>query len=198
MDKEKTAPETEETAEAVEEAAQETKNEKSEEKHEKKSKGEKKQKADKKSAELEKLKGELSAEKDKYLRLYAEYDNYRKRTSAEKLQIYDDATARAIKEILPMADSVTQALAQMEGKNVPEEFSKGIELIAQQLKTSMEKLKVEAFCEIGDAFDPALHNAVSMTQDESLPANSIAAVYQKGYKVGDKIIRHAMVVVANA
>ena len=197
MDKEKTAPEAETTAETVEEAPQEPKKEQAE-KPEKKQKGEKKQKADKKSAELEKLKNELSAEKDKYLRLYAEYDNYRKRTSAEKLQIYDDATARAIKEILPMADSVTQALAQMDGKDVPEEFSKGIELIAQQLKTSMEKLKVEAFCEIGDPFDPALHNAVSMTEDDNLPANSIAAVYQKGYRVGDKIIRHAMVVVANA
>lgn len=195
MDKEKTAPETEETEEKVEEVPQEPKKE---EKPDKKPKGEKKAKADKKSAEIEKLNEELKAEKDKYLRLYAEYDNYRKRTSAEKLQIYDDATARAIKEILPMADSVTQAMAQFEGKDVPEEFSKGIELIAQQLKTSLDKLKVEAFCEVGDAFDPELHNAVSMTEDENLPANSVAAVYQKGYRVGDKIIRHAMVVVANA
>jgi len=146
----------------------------------------------------EKLTAELSAEKDKYMRLYAEYDNYRKRTSAEKLQIYDDATAHAIKEILPLADSVTQALGQFEGKDVPEEFRKGIELIAQQLKSSLDKLKVEPFCEIGDSFDPELHNAVSMTEDENLGPNSIAAVYQKGYKIGDKIIRHAMVVVANA
>ena len=149
-------------------------------------------------SEEEKLTEQLKAEKDKYLRLCAEYDNYRKRTTAEKAQIYDDATARAIKEILPLADSVTQALAQFDGKDVPEEFSKGISLIANQLKSSMDKLKVEAFCEIGDAFDPALHNAVSMTEDESLPANSISAVYQKGYRIGDKIIRHAMVVVANA
>jgi molecular chaperone GrpE len=154
--------------------------------------------AEKEPSAEEKLKEELNAEKDKYLRLRAEYDNYRKRTSAEKLQIYDDATSHAIKEILPLADSVTQALLQLEGKDIPEEFGKGLNLIAQQLKTSLEKLKVEPFCEIGDAFDPALHNAVSMTEDESLPANSIAAVYQKGYKIGDKIIRHAMVVVANA
>lgn len=146
----------------------------------------------------EKLQEELKAEKEKYIRLYAEYDNYRKRTSAEKLQIYDDATARAVKELLPLADSLTNALAQFEGKDVPEEFSKGIELIAQQLKQSFEKLKVESFCEVGDTFDPELHNAVSMTEDESLPENSISAVYQKGYKIGDKIIRHAMVVVANA
>lgn len=146
----------------------------------------------------EKLQEELKTEKDKYIRLFAEYDNYRKRTSAEKLQIYDDATARAIKELLPLADSMTNALTQFEGKDVPEEFKKGIELIAQQLKQSFEKLKVEPFCEVGDTFDPELHNAVSMIEDDSLPANSISAVYQKGYKVGDKIIRHAMVVVANA
>lgn len=146
----------------------------------------------------EKLQEELKAEKDKYVRLYAEYDNYRKRTSAEKLQIYDDATANAVKELLPLADSLTQAMAQFEGKDVPEEFSKGVEMIAAQLKTCFEKLKVEPFGEVGDTFDPELHNAVSMTEDENLPENSISAVYQKGYKIGDKIIRHAMVVVANA
>ncbi|WP_316638002.1 nucleotide exchange factor GrpE [uncultured Ruminococcus sp.] len=146
----------------------------------------------------EKLTEELKAEKEKYVRLYAEYDNYRKRTSAEKLQIYDDATAKAVKELLPLADSMTQALAQFDGKDVPEEFSKGVEMIAAQLKTCFEKLKVEPFCEVGDAFDPELHNAVSMVEDESLDDNTISAVYQKGYKIGDKIIRHAMVVVANA
>ncbi len=146
----------------------------------------------------EKLQEELKAEKDKYLRLCAEYDNYRKRTSAEKLQIYDDATARAVKELLPLTDSMTHALAQFEGKEVPEEFKKGIELIAQQLSQCFEKLKIEPFGEVGDAFDPELHNAVSMTEDENLPENSISAVYQKGYKIGDRIIRHAMVVVANA
>jgi molecular chaperone GrpE len=146
----------------------------------------------------EKLTEELKAEKEKYVRLYAEYDNYRKRTSAEKLQIYDDATAKAVKELLPLADSMTQALAQFDGKDVPEEFSKGVEMIAAQLKTCFEKLKVEPFCEVGDPFDPELHNAVSMVEDESLGENTISAVYQKGYKIGDKIIRHAMVVVANA
>ena len=187
MKKEKTKPEAEEKEKAEQPAPEEAKPEE---------KPEAEQPAEP-TAE-EKLTEELKAEKDKYLRLCAEYDNYRKRTSAEKTQIYDDATARAIKEILPLADSVTQALAQFDGKDVPEEFSKGISLIANQLKSSLDKLKVEAFCEIGDTFDPALHNAVSMTEDESLPANSVAAVYQKGYRIGDKIIRHAMVVVANA
>ena len=181
MKKEKKTPETEEEVKTEEpaEAAEE------------------KEQPQELSAE-EKLTEELKAEKEKYIRLYAEYDNYRKRTSAEKLQIYDDATARAIRELLPMADSLTQAMAQFDGKEVPEEFSKGIEMIAQQLKTCLEKLKVEAYGEIGETFDPELHNAVSMIEDENLPENSISAVYQKGYKVGDKIIRHAMVVVANA
>ena len=187
MKKEKTAPEAEETEKTEEPAPEQMQTEEpapAEQPPE--------------PTEEEKLTEQLKAEKEKYLRLCAEYDNYRKRTSAEKMQIYDDATARAIKEILPLCDSVTQALAQLEGKEVPEEFTKGISLIANQLKSSMDKLKVEAFCEIGDPFDPALHNAVSMTEDENLPANAVAAVYQKGYKIGDRIIRHAMVVVANA
>ncbi len=145
----------------------------------------------------EKLSKELSDQKDKYMRLYAEYENYRKRTTAEKAAIYDDATARAITEILPIADSVTMALAQFEGKDVPEEFKKGIDLIAEQLKKSFEKLNIEVFGEVGDPFDPNLHNAVSSVEDDALPENAIAAVYQKGYKVKDKIIRHAMVQVAN-
>ena len=186
MKKEKKKPETEETEkeETQAEQTEEVKEEAAEEPIEP-------------TAE-EKLTEELKGEKDKYLRLRTEYDNYRKRTSAEKLQIYDDATSRAIKELLPMADSMTNALAQLEGKDVPEEFKKGMDLMAQQLKQCFDKLKVEAFCEVGDTFDPELHNAVSMTEDEALPANSVAAVYQKGYKIGDKIIRHAMVVVANA
>ena len=182
MKKEKKKPEVEETEQVTE--AEETTEKVVEEKKEP-------------TAE-EKLQEELKAEKEKYIRLFAEYDNYRKRTSAEKLQIYDDATAKAVKELLPLADSMTQALAQFDGKDVPEEFSKGVEMIAAQLKTCFEKLKVEPFCEVGDAFDPELHNAVSMVEDENLDENTISAVYQKGYKIGDKIIRHAMVVVANA
>ena len=122
MKKEKKKPEVEETEKAEEETAAETVEEEQKEP----------------SAE-EKLTEELKAEKEKYVRLYAEYDNYRKRTSAEKLQIYDDATANAVKELLPLADSMTQALAQFEGKDVPEEFSKGVEMIAAQLKTCFEK-----------------------------------------------------------
>ena len=145
----------------------------------------------------EKLSEELKAANEKYMRLYAEYDNYRKRTQNEKAQIYADATAKAVEQILPLADSLTMALSQFEGKDVPAEFSKGIELIANQLKSSFDKLSVTPFGEIGDEFDPNIHNAISKIEDENLGENTVAQVYQTGYKLNDKIIRHAMVVVAN-
>lgn len=145
----------------------------------------------------EKLEEELKAQKDQYLRLYAEYDNYRKRTQSEKTMIYSDATAKAVEQILPIADSVAMALNSFEGKDVPEDFTKGIELIAKGIKSSFDKLSVTAFGNIGDEFDPNIHNAISKIEDENLGENTIAQVYQLGYKINDKIIRHAMVVVAN-
>lgn len=142
-----------------------------------------------------KLEKELKTKTDAYLRLAAEYENYRRRTTADKANIYADATARAIKEILPIGDSLDMALKSME--NAPDEYKKGIELICNQLKASLEKLNVETFGEVGDEFNPELHNAVMKLEDESLGKNTIAQVFQKGYKTGDKIIRHAMVQVAN-
>ena len=136
-----------------------------------------------------------NADKIKYMRLAAEYDNYRKRTANEKLSIYDDATSKACIELLPVADSVTLALANL--KDADPDIIKGIELISNQLAKSFEKLKIESYGKAGDAFDPNLHNAVSKIEDENLGADTIAAVYQTGYKIGDKIIRHAMVQVAN-
>jgi molecular chaperone GrpE len=174
-----------ETEEAVEEKTEETPEKKSEKTEKKKSK------KDKVQEKLKELEQNISEEKDRRMRLMAEYDNYRKRTAAEKLGIYDDATAKAVEEILPVADSITMAMQNME--DAPEEFKKGIELIANQLKTSLEKLKVEAFCEVGDDFDPNLHNAVSKIESDEYEENQITAVFQKGYKLGDKIIRHAMV-----
>lgn len=142
-----------------------------------------------------KLEKELKAKTDAYLRLAAEYENYRRRTTADKANIYADATARAIKEILPIGDSLDMALKSIE--NAPDEYKKGVELICNQFKTSLEKLNVETFGEIGDEFNPELHNAVMKLEDESLGKNTVAQVFQKGYKTGDKIIRHAMVQVAN-
>lgn len=143
----------------------------------------------------EKLQEELDSQKDKYMRLAAEYENYRKRTQAEKLGIYDDATAKAVEQLLPMADALQMAMQNVQ--DAPQEFTKGLEMIQNQFKTAMDKLKVESFGEIGDEFDPNLHNAISKIEDEELGENSLAMVYQKGFKIGDKIIRHAMVQVAN-
>lgn len=145
----------------------------------------------------EKLTAELSTQKEQYMRLYAEYENFRKRTQSEKTAIYSDATAKAVEQILPIADSVTMALSSMADKDVPAEFTKGIELIANQLKASFDKLSVTPFGAVGDEFDPNIHNALAKIEDENLGENVVAQVYQTGYKLNDKIIRHAMVVVAN-
>ena len=181
----------EKNTEAVEEVVEEK-----EEKPSKENKtSEKKKKKDKAADKIEELEKALSEEKDKRLRLAAEYENYRKRTSSEKLGIYDDATAKAVEELLPVADSLT--MAQQSLQDAPDEFKKGFELVSSQLAASFEKLKVEAFCEVGDDFDPNIHNAVAKIESEDFEENKISAVFQKGYKIGDKIIRHAMVQVAN-
>lgn len=150
---------------------------------------------DERDEKIKALEEELNTQKDKYVRLAAEYDNYRKRTANEKLSIYDDATAKAITELLPVADSVRMAIENLGDTNP--EVLKGVELIQNQLAKSFEKLKVEAYGEVGDAFDPNLHNAISKIESEELGENTLAQVFQTGYKIGDKIIRHAMVVVAN-
>ena len=155
-------------------------------------KGKKSKKDDEK---VKKLEEELTVQKDKYMRLAAEYDNYRKRTANEKLSIYDDATSKAVTELLPVADSVRMALENL--ANADPEIVKGIELISNQLDKSFEKLKIESFGKIGDEFDPNLHNAISKVESEELGENTIAQVFQTGYKIGDKIIRHAMVQVVN-
>ena len=131
---------------------------------------------DENADKIKALEDELSAQKDKYMRLAAEYDNYRKRTANEKLSIYDDATSKACIELLPVADSVTLALANL--KDADPDIIKGIELISNQLAKSFEKLKIESYGKAGDAFDPNLHNAVSKIEDENLGADTIAAVYQ--------------------
>ena len=151
--------------------------------------------ANEKDEKIKALEGELAEQKENFLRLAAEYDNYRKRTANEKLALYDDATAKAVKELLPVADSVRMALENL--KDADPEIVKGIELISNQLDKSFEKLKVESYGKVGDDFDPNLHNAIGMVDNEELGSGKIAAVFQTGFKLGDKIIRHAMVQVTN-
>lgn len=145
--------------------------------------------------EIEKLKSELSVQKDLFLRIAAEYNNYRKRSEKDKVLIYSDATANAISSILPVADSLEMACKSL--SNAPAEYQKGLNMIINQLNESFKKLSVESFGNSGDQFDPDIHNAISHVDDESFGENVVVEVYQKGYKVKDKIIRHAMVKVAN-
>ena len=137
----------------------------------------------------------MESYKDRLLRTAAEYDNFRKRTEREKTMIYANATSDAINHILPVADSLELALKSSEG--TAEEYQKGLKLVSNQLNTALNKIGVSSFGEVGEEFNPDIHNAVSHVDDENEKENVISGVFQKGYKMGDKIIRHAMVQVAN-
>ena len=150
-----------------------------------------------KSGEAEKLREaeqKLAAEHDGYLRLAAEYDNFRKRSQREKDGIYADARAATVEKFLPVYDNLERALSQ---QTTDEAFKKGVEMTMNQLTNVFEALGVKAFGTAGEAFDPALHNAVMHCEDEALGENVIAEVFQKGFTLGDKVVRFAMVKVAN-
>ena len=143
--------------------------------------------------ENKRLNNEAEALKERLLRLTAEYDNYRKRTSKEKEGIYTDACTDVLKEMIPVLDNLERAIS-VEGS--VEDIKKGIEMTIKGFQTSFEKLGVEEIDASGE-FDPNYHQAVMHIEDESLGANSIAEVFQKGYKRGDKVIRYTVVKVAN-
>ena len=142
--------------------------------------------------ENKKLSNELETLKDRLLRLTAEYDNYRKRTAKEKEGIYTDACTDVLKEMLPVADNLERALA-VEG-NI-EDLKKGLEMTIKGFLNSLQKLGVEEI-DTTNGFDPNLHQAISVVEDENLNSNDVAQVYQKGYKKGEKVIRYSMVTVA--
>lgn len=142
--------------------------------------------------ENKKLSNEVEALKDRLLRLTAEYENYRKRTAKEKEGIYTDACADVLKELLPVADNLERALS-VDG-NV-EDLKKGVEMTIKGFVNSLEKLGVEEI-DTTNGFDPNLHQAISVVEDENLNSNDVAQVYQKGYKKGEKVIRYSMVTVA--
>ena len=163
------------------------------EKAEEKNPEEKKSK-EKKEEKKPDLKAEMDTLNDKYLRICAEYDNFRKRTVKEKEASYGNGKADAVVKLLPIYDNLERAL------NQPTEdaaYKKGVELTMNELVKIFTGLGVEIFGAPGDSFDPNLHNAVMHTEDESLGENVIAQVFQKGFKVGDKVVRFAMVQVAN-
>ena len=149
---------------------------------------------EKAKADLEAAQKELAEYKDKYLRLMAEYDNFRKRSVKEKADIYPEATAKAVEAFLPMADNFERALST---ETTDEKYKSGVKMIYSQLGEAFKSLGVEVIDRVGETFDPNLENAVSRIEDENLGENVVAQVFQKGYKRGDRVIRHAMVVVAN-
>ncbi len=142
---------------------------------------------------LEKAQKEHDELQDKYLRVCAEYDNFRKRTQKERDGIFTDAYSDALKEILPIFDNLERAALYTE----PDKLTEGLELIFKSAKEMLTKLGVEEFGAVGEKFDPNIHNAVMHIDDDSVGEDEIIEVFQKGYKRGDKIIRHAMVKVAN-
>lgn len=144
--------------------------------------------------EVETLEARVQELEDKLLRVRAEYENYRKRTTKEKSEIYPDATAQAIGRFLPILDNFERS---MEYDCGTKEFKEGIDLIYKNFQDILNQLGVEAIGQRGEPFDPELHNAVMHCQDEELGENTISQVLQKGYKMGDRIIRHAMVETAN-
>lgn len=131
---------------------------------------------------------------DKYLRLAAEYDNYRKRTTKEKESIYSDAKLDTVKPFLDVADNLDRAVSQFEEGDP---HRQGVEMICKQFAAVLEKLGVTEIEALGQPFDPEKHNAVMHIDDESLAENTVAEVFRKGYQMGDKVVRFAMVKVAN-
>lgn len=151
-------------------------------------------KADKKLlAEIEELKEAMAVMEDKYLRMAAEYDNFRRRSREEKDAIYDTAVADTVKEILPIIDNLDRAAEYTDGDKVLE----GLILIAKATISVFDKLGIEEFGKVGETFDPNIHNAVFHVEDDSFGEGEIVEVFQKGYRKGKHIIRFAMVKTAN-
>ncbi len=143
----------------------------------------------------EKLTQELNETKDKLLRVMAEYDNFRKRSQKEKEMAYGDTKASTIAEFLPVYDNFMRAMSA--DATDLDSFKKGIEMIFNQYGETFKKLGVESFGEKGETFDPNIHNAVMHGEDGELPENSISDVFSTGYKMGDRVIRPAIVKVVN-
>ena len=161
------------------------------EKKEKRRFGRKASREEEKIAAMEKEKADLN---DKFLRICAEYDNFRKRSQKEKDALYGDVKANTVTQFLPVYDNLERALKQ---NTEDEAYKKGVEMIMTQFCSTLEKLGVTEIECLGEKFDPTMHNAVMHVDDEEKGENEIVEVFQKGFKLGDKVIRFAMVKVAN-
>lgn len=143
----------------------------------------------------EKLTEEIKEVKDSLLRIMAEYDNFRKRSQKEKEAVYGDSKASVIAEFLPLYDNFGRAESQ-EITDL-DSYKKGIDMIYSQFGEILKKLGVEEFGETGDKFDPNIHNAVMHAEDSEMPDSTVQEVFSKGYKLGDRIVRPAIVKVVN-
>ena len=147
-----------------------------------------------KAPEVNPFEEKYNAEHDSYLRLAADYDNYRKRTAKEKEQSYSNGKADTILKLLPIYDNLERAMNQ---DTEDAAYKKGVEMTMNQLKSVLEKLGITEIDALGKPFDPALHNAVMHVEDENFGENTVAEVFQAGFMLGEKVIRFAMVKVAN-
>ena len=147
-----------------------------------------------KAPEVNPFEEKYNAEHDSYLRLAADYDNYRKRTAKEKEQSYSNGKADTILKLLPIYDNLERAMNQ---DTEDAAYKKGVEMTMTDLVKIFTGLGVEIFGEAGEHFDPSLHNAVMHTEDDRVGESTITQVFQKGFKLGEKIVRFAMVQVAN-
>ena len=180
-------PELKEEAGVEAKKAEEKPSGKKQDKKESKGAGEKKEEQ---SSPAEELKGA----NDRYLRLLAEYDNYRKRSQKEKDSLYADIKSDTVAKFLPVYDNLVRALAQ---STEDEAYRRGVEMIMTQFNTTLEKLGATKIECLGQKFDPSLHNAVMHVEDEEKSENEIVEVFQEGFMMGEKVIRFAMVKVAN-
>jgi len=149
---------------------------------------------DQKDSAAEELKEKLAQQEDKYLRLFAEFDNYRKRTAKEKQAAWSDAKAETAAAFLPVYDNLERALKQ---ETADEAYKKGVEMTMNQLREVLAKLGITEIEALGKPFDPNLHNAVAHEENEELGENIVAEVFQTGFLSGEKVIRFSMVKVAN-
>ena len=185
----------EQTQTVCEEATEEANEEKLSGKEKKKLKKAEEQIAEL-TSKLEKAQADIAEANDKYTRLYAEYDNFRRRSQKEKEGIYADAYIDALTQILPVLDNLERAAAYgMEDAEHP--LAKGLELTLKSFAETMEKMGVKEIAALGEKFDPNVHNAVMHVDDETLGENEVVEVFMKGYIKGDKVLRHSMVKVAN-
>lgn len=144
--------------------------------------------------ETEKLKLELEETTDRYKRLMAEFDNYKKRSAKEREGLYNSLLSDIVSSVLPVVDNLEKAVAT---KTEDENYKQGVEMVHKQLLDTLSNLGVEQIKTVGETFNPEYHEAVSSVQDDSMGEKEIKEEFRKGYKIGEKVIRHSMVVVAN-